>query len=135
MYFFFNFLLFFMVPHTLTLVMVSIFMFHNFCYLTKSRCAFTFFSSSFFPLYNVLLIFKLTQFIMSFSLRYVALNMLMRAITVDTQAVQRHRATILECVKVLESPIKVFFTKRRLLKLCDSLSSLFNLHTRCGFIA
>ena len=32
--------------------------------------------------------------------RYVALNMLMRAITVDSQAVQRHRATILECVKV-----------------------------------
>lgn len=32
--------------------------------------------------------------------RYVALNMLMRAITVDAQAVQRHRATILECVKV-----------------------------------
>lgn len=32
--------------------------------------------------------------------RYVALNMLMKAITVDAQAVQRHRATILECVKV-----------------------------------
>ncbi|CAL5328021.1 hypothetical protein CsSME_00007914 [Camellia sinensis var. sinensis] len=51
------------------------------------------------PLYNGLLIFKLTLFIMSFSLKYVALNMLMRAIIVDTQAVQRHRATILECVK------------------------------------
>ncbi|THG22429.1 hypothetical protein TEA_026178 [Camellia sinensis var. sinensis] len=34
------------------------------------------------------------------NIRYVALNMLMKA-TVDTQAVQRHRATILECVKVL----------------------------------
>lgn len=32
--------------------------------------------------------------------RYVALNMLMKAISVDAQAVQRHRATILECVKV-----------------------------------
>ncbi|KAF5939903.1 hypothetical protein HYC85_021070 [Camellia sinensis] len=32
------------------------------------------------------------------NIRYVALNMLMKA-TVDTQAVQRHRATILECVK------------------------------------
>lgn len=32
--------------------------------------------------------------------RYVALNMLMKAISVDDQAVQRHRATILECVKV-----------------------------------
>ncbi|KAH0903553.1 hypothetical protein HID58_043056 [Brassica napus] len=30
---------------------------------------------------------------------YVALNMLMRALTVDSIAVQRHRATILECVK------------------------------------
>jgi AP-1 complex subunit gamma-1 len=34
------------------------------------------------------------------NIRYVALNMLMKAIAVDTQAVQRHRATILECVKV-----------------------------------
>ncbi|MBA0706207.1 hypothetical protein Golax_018332, partial [Gossypium laxum] len=33
------------------------------------------------------------------NIRYVALNMLMKAITVDAQAVQRHRATILECVK------------------------------------
>ncbi|KAK9188948.1 hypothetical protein WN944_020353 [Citrus x changshan-huyou] len=35
------------------------------------------------------------------NIRYVALNMLMKAITVDAQAVQRHRATILECVKAL----------------------------------
>jgi hypothetical protein len=34
------------------------------------------------------------------SFRYVALNMLMRAIAVDVLAVQRHRTTILECVKV-----------------------------------
>jgi hypothetical protein len=34
--------------------------------------------------------------------RYVALNMLMRAVTADAQAVQRHRATILECVKVFD---------------------------------
>lgn len=33
------------------------------------------------------------------NIRYVALNMLTRAINVDAQAVQRHRATILECVK------------------------------------
>lgn len=37
--------------------------------------------------------------------RYVALNMLMKAITVDAQAVQRHRATILECVKVSDHVI------------------------------
>ncbi|KAH9605987.1 hypothetical protein KSS87_012269 [Heliosperma pusillum] len=38
------------------------------------------------------------------NIRYVALNMLMRAINVDSQAVQRHRTTILECVKL---PISV----------------------------
>ena len=40
------------------------------------------------------------HFIFLFFTRYVALNMLMRAISFDAQAVQRHRATILECVKV-----------------------------------
>lgn len=40
------------------------------------------------------------------NIRYVALNMLMRAITVDAQAVQRHRATILECVKDLDASIR-----------------------------
>ncbi|KAH1264371.1 AP-1 complex subunit gamma-2 [Glycine max] len=34
------------------------------------------------------------------NIRYVALNMLMKAVTADAQAVQRHRATIIECVKV-----------------------------------
>ncbi|PWZ16234.1 AP-1 complex subunit gamma-2 [Zea mays] len=38
--------------------------------------------------------------------RYVALNMLMKAIAVDTQAVQRHRATILECVKDADVSIR-----------------------------
>lgn len=37
--------------------------------------------------------------------RYVGLNMLMKAIMVDAKAVQRHRATILECVKVLPQDI------------------------------
>ncbi|XP_048318423.2 AP-1 complex subunit gamma-2 [Ziziphus jujuba] len=40
------------------------------------------------------------------NIRYVALNMLMKAITVDTQAVQRHRATILECVKDSDASIR-----------------------------
>ncbi|MCI20746.1 AP-1 complex subunit gamma-2, partial [Trifolium medium] len=40
------------------------------------------------------------------SFRYVALNMLMRAVTADAQAVQRHRATILECVKDLDASIR-----------------------------
>ncbi|MFS8007616.1 putative clathrin/coatomer adaptor, adaptin-like, armadillo-like helical [Helianthus anomalus] len=37
------------------------------------------------------------------NIRYVALNMLMKAVSIDDQAVQRHRATILECVKVFFS--------------------------------
>ncbi|MCL7022668.1 hypothetical protein MKW94_001628 [Papaver nudicaule] len=40
------------------------------------------------------------------NIRYVALNMLMKAIQVDAQAVQRHRATILECVKDLDASIR-----------------------------
>eukprot|EP00249_Psilotum_nudum_P024471 c29194_g1_i5 orf=436-3120(+) len=40
------------------------------------------------------------------NIRYVALNMLMRAVAVDTQAVQRHRATILECVKDADISIR-----------------------------
>ncbi|KAK6139237.1 hypothetical protein DH2020_027022 [Rehmannia glutinosa] len=37
---------------------------------------------------------------------YVALNMLMKAISLDSQAVQRHRATILECVKDSDASIR-----------------------------
>ncbi|XP_023526575.1 AP-1 complex subunit gamma-2-like isoform X2 [Cucurbita pepo subsp. pepo] len=40
------------------------------------------------------------------NIRYVALNMLMKAITVDAQAVQRHRATIVECVKDSDASIR-----------------------------
>ncbi|XP_019176734.1 PREDICTED: AP-1 complex subunit gamma-2-like [Ipomoea nil] len=40
------------------------------------------------------------------NIRYVALNMLMRAVMVDSQAVQRHRATIIECVKDSDPSIR-----------------------------
>lgn len=40
------------------------------------------------------------------NIRYVALNMLMKAVAVDFQAVQRHRATILECVKDSDASIR-----------------------------
>ena len=53
--------------------------------------------------------------------RYVALNMLMKAITVDAQAVQRHRATILECVKVLHG-LLMFFCLILMKKLGSSIS-------------
>ncbi|KAG9152028.1 hypothetical protein Leryth_002293 [Lithospermum erythrorhizon] len=45
------------------------------------------------------------------NIRYVALNMLVRAISVDSQAVQRHRATILECDAdvSLERPLSCMF--------------------------
>ncbi|XWS63638.1 hypothetical protein CRYUN_Cryun06bG0118100 [Craigia yunnanensis] len=39
------------------------------------------------------------------NIRYVALNMFMKAMAVDAQAVQRHRATILECVKDSDASI------------------------------
>lgn len=35
--------------------------------------------------------------------------MLMRALTVDSKAVQRHRVTILECVKVLNLVLQLLF--------------------------
>ncbi|VAI70809.1 unnamed protein product [Triticum turgidum subsp. durum] len=40
------------------------------------------------------------------NIRYVALNMLMKAMAVDTLAVQRHRVTILECVKDADVSIR-----------------------------
>ncbi|XP_008781938.1 AP-1 complex subunit gamma-2-like isoform X1 [Phoenix dactylifera] len=40
------------------------------------------------------------------NIRYVALHMLMKAVTVDFQAVQRHRTTILECVKDSDASIR-----------------------------
>ncbi|EPS72982.1 hypothetical protein M569_01768 [Genlisea aurea] len=40
------------------------------------------------------------------NIRYVALNMLMKAISLDSQAVQRQRATILECVKDSDASIR-----------------------------
>ncbi|PKA62478.1 AP-1 complex subunit gamma-2 [Apostasia shenzhenica] len=40
------------------------------------------------------------------NIRYVALNMLMKAIAVDSQAVQRHKTTILECVKDSDASIR-----------------------------
>ncbi|KAG2409407.1 AP-1 complex subunit gamma-2 Adaptor [Vigna angularis] len=46
------------------------------------------------------------------NIRYVGLNMLMKVVTADVQAVQRHRATILECIK--DSDVSI---RRRALEL------------------
>ena len=39
-------------------------------------------------------------------MRYVALNTLAKVVSVDTQAVQRHRNTIVDCVKDADVSIR-----------------------------
>mmetsp|Transcript_34996 Transcript_34996/g.77859 ORF Transcript_34996/g.77859 Transcript_34996/m.77859 type:complete len:861 (-) Transcript_34996:442-3024(-) len=58
------------------------------------------------------------------NIRYVALNTLSKVVGVDTQAVQRHRATIVECVKDADVSIR-----RRALELVYSLVNENNIRT------
>ncbi|EFJ49536.1 hypothetical protein VOLCADRAFT_101862 [Volvox carteri f. nagariensis] len=58
------------------------------------------------------------------NIRYVALNTLAKVVSVDTQAVQRHRATIVECVKDADVSIR-----RRALELVYSLVNEANIRT------
>uniref|UniRef100_A0A383VEJ1 AP-1 complex subunit gamma n=1 Tax=Tetradesmus obliquus TaxID=3088 RepID=A0A383VEJ1_TETOB len=56
------------------------------------------------------------------NIRYVALNTLAKVVAVDTQAVQRHRATIVDCVKDADVSIR-----RRALELVYSLVNQANI--------
>ncbi|BBN00790.1 AP-1 complex subunit gamma-1 [Marchantia polymorpha subsp. ruderalis] len=58
------------------------------------------------------------------NIRYVALNTLVKVVSVDTQAVQRHRTTIVECVK--DSDVSI---RRRALELVYALVNETNVKT------
>jgi hypothetical protein len=99
----------------------------NMCYPVNSHL---FCFSTFYQLTNLFVKFNLcalgllyfiivVNHTLSTLFRYVALNMLMRAVTADAQAVQRHRATILECVKVFDLLSLILLIQCQIMSFCN----------------
>ena len=60
------------------------------------------------------------------NIRYVALNTLAKVVGIDTAAVQRHRSTIVDCVKDADVSIR-----RRALELVYALVNESNIQASC----
>lgn len=56
------------------------------------------------------------------NIRYVALNTLAKVVGVDTQAVQRHRTTVVECVK--DADVSIRYELQNVCSSCPAVATL-----------